>query len=179
MVISRIEVSMFFIKVNYYSASLTPANKAFSCWPLCFPVVWKPVFPSGRSSVCMSVFLVSHLCVYLAYSPDPACSPRFMKCEQLSRWCISYSGGLCVAFGATDDGLWYMWAFSHRDCENKSCTVEVWKPTSKMRGKNKEGLFLSGWQRKSAAIHKTDHASFNMVSAERDSRLWPASFVPT
>lgn len=46
----------------------------------------------------LSFSLSIHLCVYLAYGPDPACSPRFMKCEQLSRWCISYSGRLCVGF---------------------------------------------------------------------------------
>lgn len=46
----------------------------------------------------VSLYLSIHLCVYLAYGPDPACSPRFMKCEQLSRWCISYSGRLCVGF---------------------------------------------------------------------------------
>lgn len=46
----------------------------------------------------LSLFMSLHLCVYLAYGPDPACSPRFMKCEQLSRWCISYSGRLCVGF---------------------------------------------------------------------------------
>lgn len=46
----------------------------------------------------LSLFPSIHLCVYLAYGPDPACSPRFMKCEQLSRWCISYSGRLCVGF---------------------------------------------------------------------------------
>ena len=48
--------------------------------------------------VCFSLSWFIHLCVYLAYSPDPACSPRFMKCEQLSRWCILYSGWLCVGF---------------------------------------------------------------------------------
>lgn len=53
---------------------------------------------SDSSSLSVSLFLSIHLCVYLAYGPDPACSPRFMKCEQLSRWCISYSGRLCVGF---------------------------------------------------------------------------------
>lgn len=54
--------------------------------------------PVCFSSLSLSLFMSLHLCVYLAYGPDPACSPRFMKCEQLSRWCISYSGRLCVGF---------------------------------------------------------------------------------
>lgn len=52
----------------------------------------------SASLLSLSLFMSLHLCVYLAYGPDPACSPRFMKCEQLSRWCISYSGRLCVGF---------------------------------------------------------------------------------
>lgn len=60
-----------------------------ACCSACLP-------PSLSLSVCL--FLSTHLRVYLAYGPDPAHSPRFMKREQLSRWCISYSGRLCVGF---------------------------------------------------------------------------------
>lgn len=56
------------------------------------------LFVSLSVLVFLFLSLSIHLCVYLAYGPDPACSPRFMKCEQLSRWCISYSGRLCVGF---------------------------------------------------------------------------------
>lgn len=71
------------------------------CLPACFSLTLS-LFVSLSACLVLSpslpLFPSIHLCVYLAYGPDPACSPRFMKCEQLSRWCISYSGRLCVGF---------------------------------------------------------------------------------
>lgn len=72
----------------------------FSCLRPCFLSPSQSVRPSMSLSLSASpsLPLSTHLCVYLAYGADPACSPRFMKCEQLSRWCVSYSARLCVGF---------------------------------------------------------------------------------
>lgn len=85
---------------------------------VCLPVCLSPVrlacftlthyLSMGFSLALLHCVLSLHLCVYRAHGPDPNRSPRFMKCEQLSRWCISYSGRLRVGFCSTDAGLRYM-----------------------------------------------------------------------
>ena len=84
-----------FLSGYHLPASITVC--LFPCLPALFSLSHSVCFFHSLS-LSVSLFLSIHLCVYLAYGPDPACSPRFMKCEQLSRWCISYSGRLCVGF---------------------------------------------------------------------------------
>lgn len=126
---------------------------------LMLPRVSKCIFFVCLSCVCVSVhplavlpvwfflslrlFLSIHLCVYLAYGPDPACSPRFMKCEQLSRWCISYSGRLCVGFvpqmKAYDSCETLVAQTQHTDTEAAARAVSTQGKTEKreMRRRNK------------------------------------------
>lgn len=103
--------------------------------------------PPAHCSACLvlslRLFLSIHLCVYLAYGPDPACSPRFMKCEQLSRWCISYSGRLCVGFvpqmKAYDSCETLVAQTQHTDTEAAARAVSTQEKTEKreMRRRNK------------------------------------------
>lgn len=88
------------MSISFVSRCLVLVSVFFLC--VCLSCVCVSVRPLAVLPVwfflSLRLFLSIHLCVYLAYGPDPACSPRFMKCEQLSRWCISYSGRLCVGF---------------------------------------------------------------------------------
>lgn len=122
-------------------------SRVSKCIFLCLSCVCVSVRPLAVLPVwfflSLRLFLSIHLCVYLAYGPDPACSPRFMKCEQLSRWCISYSGRLCVGFvpqmKAYDSCETLVAQTQHTDTEAAARAVSTQEKTEKreMRQRNK------------------------------------------